>query len=174
MDIITTLTQSQNDLFPGGKMAKVIHGDRIGKTAKIRLGCSVTIFDSTGQKIFLTQRTDNNLWCLPGGAVDPGESVAEAAVREVMEEAGLSIQVKRLIGVYSCPNRVVEYADGNRWQIVALNFEGEILAGEPCCSDEVSAFGFYSFDEMKSLQLMDHHWERIEDAFARQDVPFLR
>jgi 8-oxo-dGTP pyrophosphatase MutT (NUDIX family) len=155
-------------------MAKVIKGERIGKTGKVRLGCSVTIFDDSGEKILLTQRSDNGLWCLPGGAVDPGESVVEAAERETLEEVGMKVKVLRLIGVYSCPNRVIEYADGNRWQIIGLNFEAKLLDGQPCCTPEVKAFGYFSLDEVKSIELMEHHWERIHDAMEHQPDPFLR
>jgi 8-oxo-dGTP diphosphatase len=44
-------------------------------------------------------------WALPGGFVDVGETVYEAAVREVAEETGLAVEVSRLVGVYSEPNR---------------------------------------------------------------------
>jgi ADP-ribose pyrophosphatase YjhB (NUDIX family) len=64
-------------------------------------GVTVAVIDS-GQ-VLLTRREDFRVWCLPGGAVDSGESVAEAAVREVREETGLVVQLTRLVGIYSRP-----------------------------------------------------------------------
>ena len=58
-------------------MSKSLYGDRIGKMAKLRVGASAIIFDETREKILITRRTDNGLWCLPGGGMDPGESVME-------------------------------------------------------------------------------------------------
>lgn len=55
----------------------VLIGERIGRLGKIRLGCSAAIFDESGTKVLLTQRADNGEWCLPGGLVEPGESVEE-------------------------------------------------------------------------------------------------
>src|SRR5919202_1058485 len=52
-------------------------------------------------RILLTQREDFEVWCLPGGAVDDGESVADAAVREALEETGLHVELTRLVGIYS-------------------------------------------------------------------------
>jgi len=91
-------------------MTKVIRGERIGKNGRIRLGCSATIFNESREKVLLTKRTDNGLWCLPGGGVDPGESVEETVIREVQEETGLTVRVLRLIGVYSDPNWLVVYS----------------------------------------------------------------
>lgn len=108
-------------------MAKLLDGQRIVKLGSLRIGCSATIFDSSQQRILLTKRTDNGQWCLPGGGIDPGESANEACIREVLEETGLLVEVKKLIGVYSNPNQLIEYADGNRFQIIALNFEVELL-----------------------------------------------
>ena len=92
-------------------MKQVIHGNRIGKKGRIRLGCSVVIFDEARKKVLLTKRADNGLWCLPGGGVDPGESVEETVIREAWEETGLTIRVLRLIGVYSDPDWLVVYSD---------------------------------------------------------------
>jgi len=105
-------------------MTQVLYGPRLGREGEIRLGCSAAIFDERGH-ILLTRRTDNGQWCLPGGRVESGESVAEACEREVLEETGLSVRVKRLIGVYSNRDALMEYPDGNKVQIVVLNFEAE-------------------------------------------------
>src|SRR6202011_555214 len=54
--------------------------------------------------ILLTKREDMHVWCLPGGAVDDGESIAQAAIREVREETGLTVELVRLVGLYSRPS----------------------------------------------------------------------
>ena len=155
-------------------MTKVIPGERIGKDGRIRLGCSATIFDGSREKVLLTKRADNGLWCLPGGGVDPGESVEETIIREVQEETGLTVRVLRLIGVYSDPNWLVVYNERDSVQIVALNFEVVITAGQPGLSDETSDWGYYSLEEISQLDMLLNHYTRIQDAFTAQREAFVR
>jgi 8-oxo-dGTP pyrophosphatase MutT (NUDIX family) len=122
-------------------VAELVTGDRVARLGKLRLGCSAAIFDESRQRVLLMQRDDNGLWCLPSGGMDPGESVTETIVREVEEETGLVVEVVGLVGVYSSPHVLVEYPDGNRFQIVSLCFATEVLRGryirpeKPCQSD---------------------------------------
>ena len=146
-------------------MAKLLQGDRIAKLGHITLGCSATLFDPTRQQILLTRRTDNGRWCLPGGRVDPGETVTEACIREMVEETSLEVRVIRLLGVYSNPDFLLEYGDGERCHIVALNFEVEAISGTLSTSNETTEFGFFSALEIAGMDLMEHHQERIQDAF---------
>ncbi|MCH8349244.1 MAG: NUDIX domain-containing protein [Chloroflexi bacterium] len=155
-------------------MTEVIRGDRIGKLGVLRVGCSATIFHADKQRVLLTRRSDNGVWCLPGGGMDPGESAAEACAREVLEETGLVVNVGRLIGVYTSPNLLVEYADGNRIQPVALNFAAEPIGGELGISDETTDVGYFSMEEMKSMDVWAHHIERINDAMAGAESAFVR
>lgn len=143
---------------------QVLYGPRFGKEGKLRLGCSATIFDAKREKVLLTQRTDNGRWCLPGGRVESGESVTEACEREVWEETSLKVRVTRLIGVYSNPDQLVIYPDGNKAFFVVLSFEAEIIAGELTLSDETTAYGYFSMQEMESLPMHGQHKNRVEDA----------
>ena len=154
-------------------MTQIIYGERIARQGKIRLGCSAAIFDEQ-RRVLLTKRLDNGQWCLPSGGLEPGESAAEACEREVFEETGLRVRVKRLVGVYSHPDQLSIYPDGNKVQIVALHFEAEITGGELGLSDETSDFGYFSLEQVEGLEILGRHTERIMDTLANQKDAFIR
>lgn len=106
--------------------------------------------------------------------MEAGESAAEACMREVREETGLEVVVQHLLGVYSSPDRILEYRDGTRNQIVGLCFIAEITGGEPGLSEETTEIGFFTPDEIARLDLMENHRERIEDALANQPGAFIK
>ncbi len=110
---------------------KLIFGERVGRQARLRPGASAIIFDSSREKVLLTRRSDNGRWCLPGGGMDPGESAEETCVREALEETGLQVRVTKLVGIYTSPNIMVEYADGNGVQPVSFSFEARSTWGGP-------------------------------------------
>ncbi len=154
-------------------MAKVIIGDRVGRDGQIRCGVSAFVSDGSG-RLLLTRRTDNGRWCLPGGHLDPGESAAEGCAREVLEETGLQIEVLRLIGVYSSPNFLVVYPDGNQVQFVSLCFEGRVTGGVPSTSNETTAVEFFSPAEIEDLDVMETHVSRISDGLRQKEAAFVR
>ena len=73
-------------------------------------------------RILLTQREDSAVWCLPGGAVEDGESLEQAAAREAFEETGLQVRLMRLVGMYSQPKW---HHGGNHFAL----FAGEPIGG---------------------------------------------
>jgi 8-oxo-dGTP pyrophosphatase MutT (NUDIX family) len=154
-------------------MTKVLYGERITRQGEIRLGCSAALLDERG-RVFLTRRTDNGQWCLPGGRMEPGESAAEACEREVWEETGLRVRVKRLVGVYSHSDQLVVYPDGNKAQIVALHFEVEIMDGQPALSDETTDFGYFSLDEIEGLEMFGRHRERVIDTLEKHAAALIK
>lgn len=145
---------------------QVLYGERWGKQGKLQIGCSAIIFDEKSEKVLLTRRADNGRWCLPGGTMESGESVAEACEREVLEETGLTVRVRRLIGVYSNPDQLVIYPDGNKAHFVVLSFEAEIMGGELSLSNETTDFGYFSISEMENMPMHGHHNQRVEDALV--------
>ena len=155
-------------------MARQIRGERIGKQAKLCPSAGAIIFDVTKAKVLLTRRSDNGRWCLPGGAMDPGESAQEACIREVLEETGLDVRVTKLVGVYTSPHQIIEYADGNRIQAITFSFEAEVVGGEVCLSDETTGYGYFTLDEMEALDLMESSMDRITDAVENREAAFLR
>lgn len=155
-------------------MAKVIRGERVGRLGRLAVGCSAAIFDAEMHKILLVRRADNGRWTVPGGYMDPGESVTEACAREVWEETGLRVRVERLVSVYSSPHVLLEYPDGNRYQLVVLHFAAAPIGGELGVSDETTAAGYFSQAEVERMEISDMDHTRIADAFARQTAAILR
>jgi len=149
-------------------MTQVLYGERLGKEGKLRVGCSAVLFDAKREKALLTRRADNGRWCVPGGGLEAGESVEEACIREVWEETGLRVRVTRLIGVYSDPNQLVIYSDGNKAFFVVLSFEVEVTGGELGLSDETTEYGWFSLAEMDSMPMHGRHKDRVMDALLGQ------
>ena len=124
-------------------MTQTLYSYRIGRNGKIRLGCSAIIFARSREKVLLTRRAENGQWCLPSGEVELGESVAEARERETWEEMGIIVRVERLTSIFSSPDRLVIYSEGNQFQIITLNFEVRRIGGKPRLSDETTDIGFF-------------------------------
>jgi len=106
--------------------------------------------------------------------MESGESAAEACEREVFEETGLKVRVKRLVGVYSNPDQLVIYPDGNKVHIVVMGFEAEILGGQVGLSNETIDVGFFTLIEMEGMPMHGMHKQRVEDASLNQAEAFIR
>jgi ADP-ribose pyrophosphatase YjhB (NUDIX family) len=155
-------------------MVKIIKGERAGKNGKIAVGCSAAVFDENRERILLIRRADDGKWAVPGGYMESGEDFTEACAREVFEETGLNVRVLRLISMYTNPNMLLEYADGNRWQLVVLHFEAKIMEGELSLSDESTALKFYLPSEIEELEMGSLDRVRVSDAFADQESAVIR
>ena len=73
-------------------------------------------------EVLVVRRIDDGYWELPGGRIDVGESAAQAVIREVAEESGVTIALTGLSGVYSDPTHVLLDPDGSVHQQLALCF----------------------------------------------------
>lgn len=132
--------------------------------------CAV-IHDDAGA-VLMVHRTDNGLWALPGGAIDIGESAAEAVVREVAEETGLETKVDRLTGIYTDPRHVIAYDDGEVRQQFSLCFAATLVGGDIRTSTETSEVRFIpeveldEYDVHPSMRLRIAHHDRGQSSPA--------
>jgi 8-oxo-dGTP pyrophosphatase MutT (NUDIX family) len=88
-------------------------------------------------EVLMIRRSDNGNWAVPGGAVDLGESVPQAGVRETLEETGITCEITGISGLYTDPRHVILYtSDGEARQEFSIVLTGRPLSGEPTPSDE--------------------------------------
>lgn len=121
------------------------------------LGVNIAIIQDG--KVLLTKRQDFEVWCLPGGEVDDGESLGQAAIREAYEEVGLQVKLERLVGIHSRPQWL------GRGSHVVL-FAAKIIGGELCIQpQEVIEARFFSEEELPE-QLLLGHLQQIKDALG--------
>ena len=153
----------------------LIRENRAGRLGRLAVGCSAAVFDATRERILLIRRADNGRWAVPGGYMEPGESMTEACAREVKEETGLDVRAARLVAVYTNPHLALQYADGNCWQLVGLLFEAEPCGGSLASStDEALRCGYFSQVEAGQLDMGAFDRLRVSDAFAGQAAAFVR
>ena len=115
----------------------------VSKARQLRPSVAAIITNDDGH-VLLQRRSDNGLWGLPGGGVEIGESVSTAIVREVREETGLTVQIARLVGVYSDPRfQVVRYADGNVVHYINTLFVCRIVGGTLQTCEETLDLQFF-------------------------------
>ena len=132
---------------------------------------TVAVRDERG-RILLIHKIDNDSWALPGGAVDLGESVVEAAVREVAEETGVMIEVTGLVGIYSDPGHVMAYDDGEVRQQFSVCFSARLISGEARPDDtETKAVRWVDPSEVPTMDIHPSMRRRIDDAIAGKPEP---
>jgi ADP-ribose pyrophosphatase YjhB (NUDIX family) len=133
---------------------------------------SAIVVDDAG-RILLHRRTDNTLWSIPGGAMEVGESIAETVVREVKEETGLDVEPERVVGIYSNPRHVVEYADGEVRQQFSICFACRLVGGQVALSDESSEVGFFTPAGIEAMPVHESIRLRIRHYLDRRPEPVI-
>lgn len=126
-----------------------------------KLAVNALVFNDQGE-VLLAKRTDNGLWCVPGGHVDLGETVAAAALRELFEETGLKAEVVRLVGIYSDTKNSLHIAQGSEWHTVRLSFLCRVTGGTITPSEETSEIRYFPLEKLPPL--ITDHALRIQDA----------
>ncbi|MBI4841024.1 MAG: NUDIX domain-containing protein [candidate division NC10 bacterium] len=119
-----------------------------------KVGADAAIFDREG-RILLVRRSDDGLWCLPCGWVEPNESPEEAAVREVREETGLDVQPRQLVGVFT---RKPDAGFGPH-SAIAVVYLCDVVGGTPQPSHEVTEARYWWINEMPD-------WHELHQKYA--------
>ncbi|MFE6918298.1 MULTISPECIES: NUDIX domain-containing protein [Streptomyces] len=136
------------------------------------VAASAVVTDDQG-RILLQRRRDNNLWALPGGGMDLGDSLPGTAVREVKEETGLDVEITGLVGTYTDPRHIIEYSDGEVRRQFNVCFTARVTGGSLAVSEESTEVRFVAPAELDTLPM--HHTQRLRlRHFAEdRDRPYL-
>ena len=120
----------------------------VGHDLVMTVGCGVLIENDMGQ-VLLQKRSDTGEWCVPGGALEPGETYIEAATRELNEEVGVEVTDLRLFGLYSGDDREIQYPNGDVVYSLSVIFITRSYSGEISDSDaEVLEHRFFDRDNI--------------------------
>jgi ADP-ribose pyrophosphatase YjhB (NUDIX family) len=133
---------------------------------------SAVLADGDG-RILLIRRTDNNYWSIPGGGVEPGESVGEATAREVKEETGIDCEVTGLVGIYSDPGHVAAYDDGEVRQEFSICLTAQMLSGTLRTSEESLEVRFVSPEELAGYEMHSSIRLRIQHYQEGRPEPYI-
>ena len=132
---------------------------------------NVVVVNDAGE-ILMIRRTDNDNWAVPGGAIDLGESVAQAAVRETREESGIECEITGLVGIYSDPKHVLLYtSNGEVRQEFSIVLTARPLSGQPTPSSESSEVRWVPVSEVRDYTMDRSMRIRINDYLAHKESP---
>ncbi|MFF9101941.1 NUDIX hydrolase [Streptomyces rubrogriseus] len=124
-------------------------------------------------EVLLIHKSDNNLWALPGGGVDVGESAPDAAVRETKEETGFDVEVTSLVGIYTNPAHVMAYDDGEVRQQFSICFRARIVGGELRTSSESKEVAFVDPSRLDGLSIHPSMRMRIDHGLSDEAAPHI-
>src|SRR2546430_13281565 len=123
--------------------------EKIGHDLLLLPSITAIVFNDRGE-VLLQHNADAKRWCLIGGVIDPGENLADCAVREVKEEAGIDVTVERIVGVHARP--LVTYPNGDKVLYVSTSFLCRAKTGVPrVCDDESLDMRYFALHELPEL-----------------------
>lgn len=134
---------------------------------------NVVVTNEAGD-VLMIRRSDNDNWAVPGGAIDLGESIPAAAVRETVEETGITCEITGLVGTYSDPRHVILYtSNGEARQEFSLVLTARAVGGEPTPSDESREVRWVPRSEVAVLTMDRSMRMRIERYLSGASSPYV-
>jgi ADP-ribose pyrophosphatase YjhB (NUDIX family) len=149
------------------------HDPAAPKATSIVPAVNVAVASESGE-ILLIRRSDNDNWAMPGGAVDIGESLAEAAVRETREETGIDCEVTGLSGIYTDPGHVMLYtSNGEVRQEFSIVLTARAVGGQPTSSSESSEVRWVARDDLGSYEMDASMRLRVQHYLEQRAQPYI-
>jgi ADP-ribose pyrophosphatase YjhB (NUDIX family) len=132
------------------------------------------VVTNDASEILLIRRTDNDNWALPGGAVDIGESLPQAGIRETREETGIDCEITGLSGIYTDPGHVILYtSNGEVRQEFSIVLTARAIGGQPTPSTESSDVRWIAPAELDSRQMDSSMRLRVRHFTEHRDQPYI-
>jgi len=122
------------------------------------MGC---ILSDDRQNVLLVKRRDVPVWTLPGGGIEKGENFEQAIIREIKEETGFTVEIKRLVGHYFPINKLTKET---------FLYEAKILGGKASTSDETREVQFFSVSKLPKMMPPPYHDWIQETHLNQKDV----
>ena len=107
------------------------------------------------------------LWSIPGGLVEIGEELEEAAIREVKEEMGIDIKIEKMIGIFNCINRnknEIEY------HYVIIDYIAREFTGSIKTNKEILDFKWMKFNELHNYELTNTTRELFREFIRKNNI----
>ncbi|TCN30668.1 ADP-ribose pyrophosphatase YjhB (NUDIX family) [Kribbella orskensis] len=134
---------------------------------------NVMIENEAGQ-ILMIQRSDNGNWAIPGGAIDLGESLSDAAIRETHEETGIECAITGIVGIYTDPKHIIFYtSNGEARQEFSIVLTARAVSGTPTTSSESTKVEWVSRADLADRQMDRSMRQRIEHYLDGSTSPHL-
>lgn len=133
----------------------------MGKYKNPSLTVDIFIFDEDENFILIKRGNEpyKNYWALPGGFVDYGECVEDAAIREALEETSIKVNLKELVGVYSDPSR------DPRRHTVSIAYTAKGNMADMKADDDACDIAIFSKGDLEKMNLAFDHEKIINDCF---------
>jgi ADP-ribose pyrophosphatase YjhB (NUDIX family) len=134
---------------------------------------NVAVTNEHGE-LLLIRRTDNDNWALPGGAMDCGETIAQAAVRETQEETGIDCEITGLVGIYTNPRHVILYtSNGEVRQECSFVFTARVTGGRPTPSSESSEVRWVAAQDIDDYAMHPSMRQRVAHVLEDPEKPYI-
>jgi ADP-ribose pyrophosphatase YjhB (NUDIX family) len=124
---------------------------RIGNDFLLLPSVTILLFDQH-DKILLVRHHNDNVWVAPGGMIEPDETPENAAIREMLEETGYYVKLRKTLGTYGGPEFRITYKNGDEVGYVMTVYMARLVSGEPKPDGkEILELNFFSYNETKNL-----------------------
>jgi ADP-ribose pyrophosphatase YjhB (NUDIX family) len=132
------------------------------------------IIENEAGDLLMIRRSDNGNWAVPGGAIDLGESLTQAAVRETKEESGIDCEVIDVVGIYTDPKHIILYtSNGEARQEFSIVVRARATGGELSTSSESTEVRWIARSGLADLQMDPSMRRRIDRYLEGASTPYL-